>query len=420
MYVLPLLSLAVIGLSFFLSPPEETVVSALVLGGPTDMGPEFSGRAQVTGLRRGVEIAKEAYPFRIEGTFGTRTVSRSVTTGPGGWAEFSLPRQGQALSRLKLTDSLGRELAAGEPNMSSSRWSRAASVRGGGLRRHQSGALAAQLFIERAVLAVPFAAKMTLDVSLSGDADLRSLDLSLEGDGVEILRKPHWDEVGKHYSFEVRPLAHSASLRVSLSGNGESLLFEESLSVIPGALDFTIDGDRVTVVSPIVRQEAWFTYVTERERLVGGWVPLKQRPDGISVGEFSVPAAAKEAEYLVLSSSPEGRTMGVVGYPLRGQRQTFDAVDGFLLDGGPRARQAFVARARATRNWIAGYAGVSFFLTLVLFAMNVRRKQRELAQNLDRVGAEEGAYDRSAAPLLIASLCLFFAFSAAVLWIVAR
>lgn len=415
-YVLPLFSLAVIGLSFFLAPPEETVVSALVLGGPTDTGEQFSGRAQVTGLSQGVEVPKEGYLVEVEGIFSGRRVTRRYTTGSAGWFEFHLPKNGQELLGLRLRDARGRLLAAGRPTLSHVRWNQAAERRGGELPLHQQGSVSVRLAVGRSVLAVPFEERVTAQVSFTGGP----AELSVRGEGLELTGPPQAEDGGKEYRFLVKPTSHSASLHVSLKADGETLTFEQALPVIPGALWFERAGGKIRIVSPIPRDEAWFTYVTERERLLGGRVPLVTGEDGTSSGTFDVPVAAEQAEFLVLSPSPEGRSSGTVGYPLRGQRETFDAVDGYLLDGGPSAKTAFVRRAERARSWMIGYAAVSFLLTLFLFVMGVRRTQAKLERDLERVGAEPGAYDRSALPLTVAAVCLFFAFSAAVLWIVVR
>src|SRR5690606_15949808 len=124
--------------------------------------------------------------------------------------------------------------------------------------------------------------------------------------------------------------------------------------------------------------------------------------------------------YVVIAGSADGRSTSSVGYPLAEQGNTFDVFDGYLLDGAPQLRTLQQAKARRVRIALGAYIALSGLLTLGLFIFRVRRSDRRLQQGLDRVGAAKGTRSASAVPLVIAALSLFFAFSATVLWIVAR
>jgi hypothetical protein len=124
--------------------------------------------------------------------------------------------------------------------------------------------------------------------------------------------------------------------------------------------------------------------------------------------------------YVVLSSSPDGRTPGLVGLPLDGQVETFDARDAFLYDGEAPARARARKEQKRIRAVLGAYAGLSGLVCLLLFAAHLRQAARTLDADLKRVGLSSAARDSGLGLPLLALFSLFFAFSLAVLWIVAR
>ncbi len=123
---------------------------------------------------------------------------------------------------------------------------------------------------------------------------------------------------------------------------------------------------------------------------------------------------------MVIAGSADGRSTSSVGYPLAEQGDTLDVFDAYLLDGAPQMKAMQERKARRVSLALGLYIGLSGLLTLGLFVIRVRRADRSLQEGLERVGAAQGTRSSSALPLVIAALSLFFAFSATVLWIVAR
>jgi NADH:ubiquinone oxidoreductase subunit 3 (subunit A) len=109
-----------------------------------------------------------------------------------------------------------------------------------------------------------------------------------------------------------------------------------------------------------------------------------------------------------------------VGIPLDGQGATFDASDLLVLDSLPRKVRAARAKERRARFILGLYVFVAGLLTLGLFSFHLRRSEKTLSRELFEAGVTSRAKESSRLPLLFAIVSLFFAFSLAVLWIVAR
>jgi hypothetical protein len=221
--------------------------------------------------------------------------------------------------------------------------------------------------------------------------------------------------------FVLRPEQHVASLRVKVSFEEELFEFEQTLPVIPGSYSLRKQGGDLEILSPLVRGAVWYTFLTTSERLGGGRLALLPESDGTARATLraeNIPET--EGLYVLLASEADGRSPSTVGFPLDGQARTFDAWDAYLLDGEPRAKQVAELHRRRVRWTLGGYAALVGLLTLVLFVLRVKQEEARLAKALAQAGASEGTADRGALPLVIAVLCLFFAFSLGVLWIVAR
>lgn len=421
LYVLPLLSVLVLGVSLFLGMEGARVRSALVLGGPTDSGGPFRGRLQVVEERQGMVEPLEGAPVLFRAEQGAQIVERRLVTDPTGWVEFELPLRERSPFEISVFDEMGNTLARGQPTLEVARWRRAARVRRGELGPHESGAFRANVTIERGVLAVPFEGRGAVTV-LENGKPAASVPIQLTVSGASFLSNSRGvtDQYGK-FPFVVAPSEHVSALRVVVFEGESKWEFEQMLPVVPGAYGLFNHPAGLVVKAPVPREEAWFTFVTESERLSGGRLELREDERGVFSGLILVPSIPQVDDlYIVLASSADGRSPSTVGYPLDGQRQTLDIWDGYLLDGGPAAKSRAELKRRKVRFTLGAYAGLSGLLTLVLFVHRVRRADRILMARLERVGATSEARDKSQAPLLIAVLGLFFAFSAGVLWIVAR
>jgi hypothetical protein len=436
LYALPLVAVAVLGVSTMVQTGGEPVRSALVLGGPTDSSGPFRGRVQLKAESHGVPTSVASEWIVIEASESGHRVERKIRSDESGWAEFEIPLKAPSKVRLRVTDQAGTVLAEGEPVLETARWALSAKRRGGKAPKHAEGPLSARIEIEKRVLAVPFEAQGAIAVWYN-DKPVSGARVQLRGAGVRLTSASLGvtDEQGR-FPFSVHPEEHVASLDVTVEqgtveqGTVEhataeharrTLRFDQRLPVVPGAYGFRREKDGITVLAPVPREEAWFTFVREDERLRGGRIILKETETGQWAGripEEEIPR--REGMYLVLSSTADGRSPSTVGYPLHGQLETFDALDAYLLDGAPLAQLRAEKKRRRIRWALGGYVAVVGILTLVLFVARVRRADRELRSSLLRAGASQTTSERSPLPLLIAVVGLFFAFSAGVLWIVAR
>jgi hypothetical protein len=200
----------------------------------------------------------------------------------------------------------------------------------------------------------------------------------------------------------------------------EPLSFERTLPVLPGSLSMKRTEAGILVKSPVEREAIWYTFVTKSRRLQGGRLAL-QLEDDVWQGRIEAERVPRvQGLYVVLSSEADGRSASTVGFPLDGQEQTYEVWDAYLIDGLPQVRAREVAQRTRFRLVLGAYAAVCGVLSMIIFWIQVRRSDVELATSLRRAGAAAATQNRNALPLLIAVLCLFFAFSATVLWIVAR
>jgi len=251
---------------------------------------------------------------------------------------------------------------------------------------------------------------------LSGVAiELQATGAQLNGPG-----KCLTDETGT-CRFSLRPFHHQASVQLSAELLDTHLQFEESLPVVPGAfgIKLTSTTSVLQVVSPVVRESVWYAVVSERGRGEGGRLDLTMAPDGTAYAQLSVGEQERRGAYLVLSSDADGPSASAVGYPLDGQEQTFDAWDADLLDGGLWARAQAARRVLRVRLALGGYCLVTIVLSVALVWSGVRRQQVEVDRRMRESGLPN-AVGASTTPLVVAVLCVFFAFSATLVWIVTR
>lgn len=422
LYLVPILALAVCGLSLFWGIDDSEMRSAVLMGGPTDSDGGFRGRLRAVKDRSGVIVPLAGERVRVIAQQGSHRAERRLTTGPDGWTEFEVSRQVDAPLQLTLLDSRGSQLVAGSPQLRTERWRASAQVRGGELRVHREGGLEGQLIVPDGLLVVPFESEVVLEVRADGEPAMGA-QVQVEGTGAELLSSASCEagEEGR-CRFRLRPFHHVASLIAHVEFEGKKLSLDQVLPLVPGSLGMKRrDDGGIDIFSPVPREDAWFTFVTQNERLPGGRVEFTPQADGggrATIDSDQVPSG--DGRYLVLAGSADGRSTSTVGFPLDAQGESFDVVDAYLLDGAPQVRALRHRRARKVTWALGGYIALSGLITLFLFVTRVRRADASLKMNLERVGAARGTQSESPLPLVIAALTLFFAFSATVLWIVAR
>jgi cytochrome c biogenesis protein CcmG, thiol:disulfide interchange protein DsbE len=185
----------------------------------------------------------------------------------------------------------------------------------------------------------------------------------------------------------IRPLEHVVEFNWSCLASDRAEHKTVHLPVVPGALFARLDGHHVRIESARGLARAYYTWVTESERLESGSLALASDSSGVSRGFVQRPASLRGL-YLVVSSSPDGRSPSTVGYPLDGQGQTFDAIDGFLLDGAAEAQTQEERRLGRVRRALLGYVAALFSLALLLFRALVVASDRQLLGAFELNGAD--------------------------------
>lgn len=249
----------------------------------------------------------------------------------------------------------GQVLAEGTLSLGAPAWRAAARRSGGWIPGQRRGELNIEVAPAEGTLAVPFASELELRVS--ADAEL-----SLELEGAELV-PPSTERVTTARGIAkltVRPLEHAISLRVVARDGPRTGEWYGALPVVPGALHASLSGERLLVRSPIIRERAYVSWVTEQARLAGALVPLAPDEAGGAEGFVDIPAEVRSTRlttptFSVVASEHDKRSAGVVGWPMTGPLsteplQTFDAPDHVLLDGSERALASDQAARRRIRH----------------------------------------------------------------------
>ncbi len=414
---IPALGLLTVALALSLGATSRPTASAQVYGGPTDASGPWSGRILVVR-----ELDEEIVPWprapvevvRSEGGAEDRVQGE---TGPEGWLDVTLPardgRGGFSIRVMSLLD--GSVLAEGSPEFPVERWALAPRRGLSRAQERRSG-----LRLPSGVLAVPFRSQLELEplrcLGSGGDwARLSGAKFFFEG---QVLDRLELADPGAK-QVQIEPREHVVSLDRGCLGEPDAPRVSLTLPIVPGALHFERRGEDLAILAPLQIPAIWYTFVTERARLAGGRLELVPAEDGTSGGLLPASCVPPEPElYLVLSTSPDGRSPSTVGYPLAAQRMTFDAVDGHLIDGGPDARLRETERRKRMVRALFGYVAALFALSLWLFRLVIRRSDDKLLSDLRRGEAPAGLLSRPRArPSVVAGLTIALGLSLVLLWI---
>jgi hypothetical protein len=394
---LPALAAGIVAWAVLGGEPRR-VEFARVLGGPTPAGASSSVLVGVWALgeQRPVPVAGLSLRF----VMGGRELARG-TTDASGHLETALllePSPPGVLLRVERADD-GAVLAEGELALDVERWRATARREGGWLPGSTRGELGLEVAVREGVLAVPFEGKLIARVLDGTDESApalagAALELTLVGAERTSSALPPSDTDG--VEIALRPLEHSVSARLIARSGARQGEWYGALPVVPGALTARLHGGRLSVSSPIVRERAFVSLITEHERLCGAIVELDAAPDGTASGHFEPSAQllariAREPTWAVVSSEDDKRSPGVVGWPLgaaltRVPATTFALADHVLLDGQAGALAERAARGAARRRTGGALLGGIGVLLGGAFWLEVRARSR-------RQGAIGGARD---------------------------
>jgi hypothetical protein len=382
----------------------ERVRYVQVLGGPTREGARLSvllRAIELDGERR-LPIPRLALRMvaAADAAGDSPNVNVSGTTDDTGHVEALLDF-GRAPStspwlRVEAADS-GATLAEGVLALEVEPWRVGARRDGGWLAGQTRGVLRVRVAAESGVLAVPFAGQLVLEVRApdagavanAGDdgLPLAGAIVRMELDGAELLHVPAPTDAAGQTRVALRPLEHAISARVIARAGERIGEWYGALPVVPGALVASLAGDQLSVRSPIARELAYLSLVSEHERIAGAIVPLALDADGSSSGSVALEPTLRarlnaEPLWAVVSSEYDKRSPGVVGWPLSppfdaaAPRLTFNVADRVLLDGRTGALWDVSERQLARRRRAAaGLLGVGALMSLAFWS-EVRRSGR--------------------------------------------
>lgn len=374
--ILPAVAVCVV-LWVILSAGGPVQVEAVqLLGGPTRNVARLSLLVRAFTLADGRRVPLPARRLRITARAADARASWTGASDETGHVEVTLelpaPPVADPWIIVEAVES-GQVLAEGTLSLGTQSWQAAARRNGGWLPGQRSGELHIEVAPGEGALAVPFASELRLELSAPAPdgAEQRSsgtvsavsgAELSLELEGAELVTPSAavLTTAGGAARVTLRPLEHAISLRVLARQGQRRGEWYGALPVVPGALHASLQGERLHVQSPILRERAYVSWVTEQARLGGALVPLTPDEAGGAEGFVEVPAEVRSAlretpTFCVVASEHDKRSPGVVGWPMSGvlptgAPQTFDAPDHVLLDGSDQVLIQEMARRRHRRD----------------------------------------------------------------------
>lgn len=398
LFVLPALAALVVLWGVLGAGVPRDVNAVQVLGGPT------RGARQLSLLLRAVTSdGSRARPLssvalRVAGRASSRTAEWQGQTTASGYAEvlldFGAPLE-QALELRVESVETGELLATGAPSLGAEDWRSGARRQGGWLPGQSEGKLMVRAAPAEGAIAVPFATDVVVLVTreLRGAAGVR-LEVELTGAEVPSAERGRalLTDAAGIARLRLAPSEHAVTARIrAANGSGEEAQWYGALPVVPGALHAALDGAELVVSSPIVRDEAFVSIVTENERLAGAVVALAPDDAGatgrLALEPSLVALLGKEPAWAVVSSEYDKRSPAVVGWPLAPPARdpfepvlTFDVADRLLLDGLPGALAAD-QRERLVRRRTALGLLVALGITLTaLLGYELRRRRAPRAE----------------------------------------
>jgi hypothetical protein len=351
------------------------VTSVQVLGGPTRGIRHLSVllRALSSDGSRAQPIA--ALPLRVAAHDASRIAAWQGQTNAGGYAEARLDFGELLPNTVELrveSTATGELLAEGALSLLAEDWRAGVRRQGGWVPGQSQGELRVRVAPAEGVVAVPFATEVVVAIGASEDESggARSVGagvkIEAELEGAELLSPEPGGfaltDAEGNARLRLAPAEHAITLRVRAKrDDGSSGEWYGALPVVPGALRAALDGAELLVSSPIGRDEAFVSIVTETQRLAGAIVQLTP-DDGGASGRLALEPTlltrlSEQPTWAVVSSEYDKRSPAVVGWPLARTKRapfepalTFDVADRMLYDGLPaalaRERQQRTARRR--------------------------------------------------------------------------
>jgi hypothetical protein len=426
---LPVLTVLVVSYALLVAGVPRKLHGARVYGGPSEGVSALSLRVESIEREGERETPFWDGPLRVQARASSGPeVTASVKQAVHGVADFELNFAGPVHGPIEfdLRDAASRPLARGHFDVDVTRWAARARRRGGWIRGRADRGLVLSVAAERGAFVVGSSAALLIrleraDLPVAG----ASLTVSAEGARVSGAEQLRTNERGRsRVMFEASELNPTVRVEARIE-DGTSVLFETPISVVAGGFQAVLADGSLRIESAVPRSEAFFSVVSDRQRLAGGVLQLI--PNGRGGAAANLPLANFPAPaWLVVSSEVDQRSAAAIGWPLDAgpePAQTFDVPDLLLLDGLPAAFAREQARRSRVRWLTAAFIGLAFTLSIVLLVLRVRAADRDISRHLQRDLEHELAVriaPRRLLPLLVAVLAILLGFIALGLIVLAR
>ncbi len=415
MLVLPTLAAFAVGWAVLIAGAPRPVEAARLFGGPNRPGQTDASwlLQRVATLRGDPHPAAPGLTRVIVSQAGRELGRWQGETGPEGFAEVALALQApltRSVLQLRVEASEGAVLGRASLAVGQAPWGRRGTRQLPGKRE---GELKINASLPAGTLAVPFSEQLTIEVEEATSArPVAGAELSLQLDGATLVgadRPPLalvTDGDGRA-TTEIVPEHHAIVLRIEARRESRHGSFYGPVPVTPGAMALRRNGSALDVLSPIPREIAFVSFISERRRLAGAVVHLETTREGLARGSIEPPSGLPEATWVVLSSEPDKSSSGAIAWPLPNAAPAAPpplfARDSLVLDGLGEARTRERRRQRRARGW---GAGIALGCTLALLGLM-------LHQTRTRHGSEHlGESPARAWPLLLCLTLGLFALAA--------
>jgi hypothetical protein len=429
LYALPLSAAAVVAFALFVVGAPKPYAGARLYGGPTEGVSRLSFRLAVVESYRGVESAAEG---------GAVDVVVSLAGGGTQTWHGTLDQLGMAAVALELPEPVASPvsvrvvrdratLADGRVWLSVDEWRSHARGSGGFYDVPSKGELSIRVAPARGALAVPFAEALWIEVRRQGHP-VAGAEIHVEPEGLKLIVPKSAGELVRTNAdgfakIVVAPLEHATALRVAAQHQGKQGEWYATVPVIPGAFFATLQGARLRIESPVVRDVAFYVVLNQRARLAGGPVALAPDGRGGAMALVDLPALPDGPIWAAISSEPELASPTTVGWPLRVPNEphgrpatTLEVADRLLLEGLARGERVESERRKSARLIAGGYTLLALLVASLIVIVRARSAEARLRRHLADVGTDQDTRDRIAQrrPLLwivIAVLCIALGFA---------
>src|SRR6478736_5004328 len=426
---LPVLTVLVVGYAWLVAGAPRKLHGARLYGGPSEGVSVLSLRVESVERDGEHEAPFWSGPLtaHARASSGAEVVA-SVPQAVHGVVDLEL-RFASTLHgpvEFELRDAASALLAGGRFELDVTRWAARARRRGGWIRGRADHPLVLSVAAERGAFVVGAPAPLSIRVEHAGTAvAFATLTVSVEGARLSGTKQLHSDERGRARVF-FEPTELNPSVRIEArTEDGRIGLIETPISVVAGGMHAVLANGELRIESAVPRSEAFYSLVSDRQRLAGGLVALEPNGRGGSVGTLPL-SHSQSPSWVVVSSEVDQNSAAAIGWPLASgtePAQTFDVADALLLDGLPAAFAQEQARRSRVRWLTAAFIALAFALSVVQLVGRVRAADRYISEHL-REGLEQDLAARIAPrrmlPVLVGLLAIALGFVALGLIALAR